>query len=90
MDAILIEAVVRAKVLLAELVSVSHAAYAAPGMMKMGSSCDSFERWRRVSGLRPYEHWCLEPACQSGLGVAPYPVLLPPNYLGSTRSRMLP
>jgi hypothetical protein len=90
MDAILIEAVVRAKVLLAELVSVSHAAYAAPGMMKMGSSCDSFERWRRVSGLRPYEHWCLEPACQSGPGVAPYPVLLPPNYLGSTRSRMLP
>jgi hypothetical protein len=72
------------------MVSVSHAAYAAPGMMKMGSSCDSFERWRRVSGLRPYEHWCLEPACQSGPGAAPYPVLLPPNYLGSTRSRMLP
>jgi hypothetical protein len=34
------------------MVSVSHAAYAAPGTMKMGSSCDRFERWRRVKEVR--------------------------------------
>ena len=32
-----------------------------------------------MSGSEADDHWSLEPACQSGLDVATYPVLLPPN-----------
>jgi hypothetical protein len=57
----------------------THAASAAPGMMKMGLSFGSPSRWRRVSGRRPVSPWGLEPAIESGPDVAPYPVLLPPT-----------
>ena len=58
---------------------VFYAALPTPGMMKIercfGISWDS----EAVSGQRPFDQWSLEPACQSGLDVTPYPVLLPPT-----------
>lgn len=61
--------------------SVSYVAYATLGMMKMASGSGTLRSWRRAAGQRPYDQWSLERACQSGPGVATYPVLLPP-YLG--------
>src|SRR5262245_25803515 len=59
--------------------TVVYVAYATPGMMKMESHCGSSWRRRRGSGPRSLDYWSREPAEQSDLDVAPYPVLLPPT-----------
>jgi hypothetical protein len=51
---------------------------AAPGMMKMELGLGSL--WLEAGdGSEADDQWSLEPACQSGLDVATYPLLLPPN-----------
>src|ERR1700756_3114617 len=36
-------------------------------------------RWRRASGRRPFDHWSLEPQCQSGPGRRPVPGIVAPG-----------
>src|SRR4051812_29739941 len=58
-------------------------------MMKMERPRVSLESEAR-SGKEAVDHWCLEPACQSGPGAAAYPVLLPPVPRGARGAECLP
>ena len=68
--------------------TVTYAADAAPGMMKMESSCGSPEDGRRVSGRRPFDQ--LRPRARPTVwpGRRPIPGIVTPGPPGSTWSRL--